>query len=310
MAQRKKKEEVRFHLMKPADIVKRRQVCSIAYLPVGAIEWHGPYLPFGTDFLTVENLSVQLAEKSGGIAFPPMCYSDIRYNLQEARPSWHEVYSQEMELDPALTSTFVITKKTAKHYHGKKSPGFLSLPMSKEEQIENFVKQVAYAIMSIRIYGFRAVVLLPGHGGIASYIDRAIEVFEENAKCTKRLQPLPILKNIFYINTAKEIEPRLKKHWIHADKWESSVMLAMAPETVHPEMLPKDKKTIPSSYLGEPYLHPKTGYSPKFKHLWENFDALDPRNMNLSYGKKHVHYIVKAIGKQIDEIKQQLKKEK
>jgi creatinine amidohydrolase/Fe(II)-dependent formamide hydrolase-like protein len=40
-------DEVRYHLLRPAQIVKRRQACPVAYVPLGTIEWHGTHNPTG-----------------------------------------------------------------------------------------------------------------------------------------------------------------------------------------------------------------------------------------------------------------------
>ena len=58
-------EQVRFDLMVPAEIRARREACNLAYLPVGSLEWHGPHMPFGTDYLTVTHLADQAARREG-----------------------------------------------------------------------------------------------------------------------------------------------------------------------------------------------------------------------------------------------------
>ena len=40
---------VQFEYLRPEEILKEQERCSIAYLPVGPLEWHGPAMPFGTD---------------------------------------------------------------------------------------------------------------------------------------------------------------------------------------------------------------------------------------------------------------------
>ena len=45
------KPEVRYHMLRPAQIVERRQTYSVAYIPIGTIEWHGVHNPLGSDTL-------------------------------------------------------------------------------------------------------------------------------------------------------------------------------------------------------------------------------------------------------------------
>ena len=40
---------VRLELMRPDEICQVLSEKSIAYLPVGPLEWHGPAMPYGTD---------------------------------------------------------------------------------------------------------------------------------------------------------------------------------------------------------------------------------------------------------------------
>lgn len=301
------KPEVRFYHMIPDEIVKRRGKCPIAYLPVGALEWHGSHLPFGTDCITVEHIAIRAARECGGITFPVMVYGDVRYDLHDARPEWHEVYYKEMKINSKMASTFVYGEKNVRHYKKERKKDFMPLPMFLKEQEDNFIRLIAYTMIEIYLYGFKAIILLPGHGPNWPMCERAIKVFDENIECTKRFRPAPITRVFVYINPCKEIEPRLKKNWIHADKWESSIVKAIEPKDVHPEKLPKDPKKIPNAYLGHPYLHPKTGYSKDMKHLWGNFDALDPRKgISKEYGQKQIDCAVKALKKEVNQIKRLL----
>jgi len=65
------KPEVRYHMLRPAQIVERRQACSVAYIPIGTIEWHGVHNPTGSDTLQAEGLAIMCAEKGGGAGIPP-----------------------------------------------------------------------------------------------------------------------------------------------------------------------------------------------------------------------------------------------
>ena len=52
-------EEVRFQYLRPAQITKRRKECSVAYIPLGTLEWHGLHNPMGTDGLQAEEIAVR-----------------------------------------------------------------------------------------------------------------------------------------------------------------------------------------------------------------------------------------------------------
>lgn len=48
---------------------------KFAFLPVGALEQHGPHLPMGTDVIISEHLCERLAEATGGILLPGLVYT-------------------------------------------------------------------------------------------------------------------------------------------------------------------------------------------------------------------------------------------
>ena len=46
-----------------------------ALLPVGALEQHGPHLPFSTDVIIAEYMAAKMAEKSGFLLLPALAYT-------------------------------------------------------------------------------------------------------------------------------------------------------------------------------------------------------------------------------------------
>ncbi|MCP4760284.1 MAG: creatininase family protein [archaeon] len=56
--------------LRPKQLKEAIQKCPIAYIPFGALEWHGPHNPLGTDGLKAELLLRKTAEKTGGVMFP------------------------------------------------------------------------------------------------------------------------------------------------------------------------------------------------------------------------------------------------
>ena len=295
-------DEVRFDRMTSVMAVARRDACNLAYLPVGSIEWHGPHLPFGTDYMTVAHLAEEAARRWGGVAFPPIYYGDVRYILQENRPEWRRTYTQEMGVPEGYVAPFGLEYA---EQGGKQSPppddGVAPedpLGLSVEECEDFFSRLIARTLLAIHLYGFRNVVILPGHGPNPKYCRRAGELYRDNvARRTAFGEPARVL-TWFYIDAAKETEPMLKNHWIHADRFEGAVTKVAQPDTVHPEFLPDDPDALVPSYLGEPYLNERRGYNPEMKHLWHSFDHLDPRNgMDEEYGRAQVEGILAILGR-------------
>ena len=116
-----------------------------------------------------------------------------------------------------------------------------------------------------------------------------------------RFGPPAKTRTFFYIEAGKEVEPLLKNHYIHADKWEGSITMVAAPGTVHPENLPTDPDALVPAYLGHPYIHESTGHNPEHDGIRHSIDALDPRNgMSEEYGRKQVEGILPALGEEIE----------
>ena len=55
-------------------ILKR---APVAYIPIGAYEWHGGALPFGTDTYRVRHVAAAVARKLGGVVLPSAWGTDI-----------------------------------------------------------------------------------------------------------------------------------------------------------------------------------------------------------------------------------------
>lgn len=292
--------DVRFDRMVPSEVVSRRQERDLAYLPVGGLEWHGPHMPFGTDYLTVTHIAEEGARRFGGIVFPPMYYGDVRYILQECRPEWRKSYSRDMGVPEPYGSEFGLEYVTERGQleppedDGPTPDAAIDWLVAESESF--FAELIARTMLAIHLYGFRRILLLPGHGPNPKYCRMAEELYRQNVLRRTSLGPPAATLTWFYIEAAKESEPLLKNHWIHADKWEGSVTMAAAPGTVHPDLLPEDRGTLVPAYLGEPYIHEDRGYNPAYKHIWHSFDALDPRNgTSAEYGRKQIEAVLGGL---------------
>ena len=63
--------EVRLDRMRPAEVEAALARASVAWVPMGAIEFHAPHLPLGTDSITASHLVIRAAEELGGVVLPP-----------------------------------------------------------------------------------------------------------------------------------------------------------------------------------------------------------------------------------------------
>jgi len=57
------------------EAAQRLDQCDAAFIPTGPIEGHGPHVPLGCDCYVASAIAQLLAEKSGGVALPPLAYN-------------------------------------------------------------------------------------------------------------------------------------------------------------------------------------------------------------------------------------------
>ena len=302
-------EEVRFDRMVPAMVCARREQCNLAYLPVGALEWHGSHMPFGTDYFTVTYLAEEAARRFGGVAFPPMYYGDARHLLQECRFEWRRTYAEEMRVPETYAAAFPFNNPDGTHDGVCESqpddgpPADEPIEFTRQGQIQEFTRLIASTMLSIHLYGFRHIILLPGHGSNVGMCAKAPEVYRQNVLRRKALGPPAKTLSFFYLEAAKEFEPLLTKFWIHADKWEGSVTMVAAPGTVRLDQLPRDPDALVPAYLGHPYLNETDGLNPEHKDLWPGIRADDPRSgTNEEYGRKQMEGVLGRFGEVVRDL--------
>ncbi len=66
---------IKFETSRPGPIRGMLGKAPAAYVPIGALEWHGEHNPLGLDGLKAYALCEKCAEKTGGVLFPPMFWA-------------------------------------------------------------------------------------------------------------------------------------------------------------------------------------------------------------------------------------------
>ena len=153
-------EEVRYHMLRPAQAVKRRRECPIAWLPIGNLEWHGVHNPLGTDTLQAEAIAVKCAEH-GGLAFPPLYYGESRLEaLMEANARDRGRIAELMEL-PSDNFTQAL------------------MPFSPAEQALNYHRLLLHVLAELETLGFEVGVLVAGHYPLIDHARAAVLQFNQ-----------------------------------------------------------------------------------------------------------------------------------
>ena len=135
------KPSVRYERLRPAQIVARRRVCPVAYLPIGTIEWHGEHNPVGLDTLKIHALLEKCAQEIGGLVFPPLYYGESRLEaLMEANAADREQIAEAMALS---------------------AEGFRAhQPFTATEQAVNYHKLLLHVLAEVESLGFEVGVLV------------------------------------------------------------------------------------------------------------------------------------------------------
>ena len=85
----------------------------IVFLPVGALEQHGPHLPMGCDAILSDAMAVRVAEALDGLLLPALCYG---YKSQ-ARSGGGQLFPGTTSLDGATLTSMMrdILRELARH---------------------------------------------------------------------------------------------------------------------------------------------------------------------------------------------------
>ncbi len=207
-------EEVRYHMLRPAQIVERREACPAAYVPIGTIEWHGVHNPPGTDTLQAEGLAIMCARKGGGLVFPALHYGESRLEaLMEANARDRDLIAEAMHLSP---DNFLPER----------------CPFSATEQALNYQRLLLHILAEVESLGFKVGVLVAGHYPLIDHTRSAVLLF--NQRQYSRRHGMLAWAFVDY----SLVKDRYDCAGDHAGGWETSHMLALHPETVDLSTLP------------------------------------------------------------------------
>jgi creatinine amidohydrolase len=192
--------------LRPEQITEEMHRCSLAYLPVGPLEWHGPHLPLGVDPLNAENAALQSAELTGGLVFPTL------------------YWGTERERQPEMLNWLGLDRDN--YVIGMDFPGNSLPSLYCSEEI--FALLVRDQLRMMTKMGFRLIVVITGHAATnqIEVLDRLAAEYN-GEKIARVVIALP-----FVTNTSGIMEVG------HASRIETAVMQALHPETVELNSLP------------------------------------------------------------------------
>ncbi len=247
--------------MRPKALTKRRQDCPVAYLPLGILEWHGLHNPLGLDGIKAERVLSHLAAKLGGVVLPPLYWGDNRADIVDV------LCDSAVSSFPPQDAGDHVTKIC-------ETMGVSRTRLEQEAQRSTanggwrlWEELVVHILFQCESLGFDLIVAYPGHYPMHGPLNRAIGTFKFKGGQA----------DVFALTD------HLVAHGDHAAAFETSLLLALAPDLVDLSAL----STTDSMHLGvvgeDPLKHASAeiGYS-----ILENFERILEEQISFSKTRK------------------------
>jgi creatinine amidohydrolase len=210
---------VQYELLRPQEIVRERLRLPLVFLPIGPLEWHGPHLPLGMDGLHAHTVAVETAQRTGGVVLPTYFIG-----TETVRPTAGGPQSSTV-LGFAGTERIV----------GMDFPENPVKSLYFEEGV--FAVTVRELLRLAARDGYRLIVIVNGHGAVNH--QRALRRLADEASDPPRAR-------VVFTMAFLPAEPPFSDPG-HAEKVETSIVLATRPELVDLAALPP--KTVPLRYV-------------------------------------------------------------
>lgn len=203
--------KLKYEEMLPHEIVEARTKCSVAYVAIGGVEWHGQHLCVGNDTVKANALALKCAEKGGGLVFPPLFWGDNREShLMEAN---HDPEGKITELMGLPGSAF--------------APGYMQRSIYQQDRA--YIELLVHILRQIESLGFKVIVILAGHYPLLKHARAAVEWYSLDGKAKA------------WACTGYElVRDEIPDAGDHAAAWETSLLMALRPDCVDMSQLPKD----------------------------------------------------------------------
>ena len=148
--------------LRPQEILAEKARCSIVYLPVAPLEWHGPAMPYGTDPLVAGALARAAAERTGGVVMPT-----VFFGTERERPAFILEAKGFENAETLYVKGMDVPANSMKSYYAR-------------EDIFSIIVREHLRLLCQQ--GYKLIVIVNGHGawGQKSNLDRlAVEFSNE-----------------------------------------------------------------------------------------------------------------------------------
>lgn len=252
--------------LRPEQVLAILQEKAVAYWPLGLVEWHGPHLPFGVDAFNAEAVAIRAAEEGGGLVFPTT------------------YMGTEREREPELLDWLGFEED--EWVVGMDFPDNVLPSMYAREDI--FAINIRENMRLMAGYGLALIVIISGHAATNQMETLRRLAAEFNA--THDTQVLVALS--FAANKDGLMEVG------HASRIETSIMMALQPETVEIDNLPRIEESLRNSDWGVIDYFTFAG-QPTAERVIHAAD--DPRRATAEAGEEMLQKATKQILIQVNE---------
>lgn len=251
---------VQMEYLRPGEILAEKERCSIVYLPVGPLEWHGPAMPFGTDPLMAQEVARAAAKVTGGVVMPTLFVGTER-----ERPAYILEAKGFEDPENLYVIGMDVPKSPVKSFYAREDMFAIIV----REHLRLLVQQ-----------GYKLIVVVNGHGawGQKGTLDRlAVEFSNETDSRVITYMP-------------EVLEPGEELDFGHGTLVETSIVRALYDEHVDLNQLPP--REVPLKYtdygIADDFV---------FEGKRSEGDAVvfDPRDATPELGKKLVNTATKYL---------------
>ncbi len=210
-----------FQRLRPRQIAEEVKAFPTAYLPIGILEWHSFHNPYGLDGLKAHGIATRLAQEIGGLIMPTVFWGDHRAEICERhldRVDQHGTNAADV-----MCKTLDIPRDAfARDADRSVDHGGWQL----------FEALIEHSLFQIETYGFQAIVIIPGHYPLFPAVQNAMSKYGEKGGHCK----------LWMLHDGKFSETGRGDH---AAEYETSLLMAIAPELVDLNELSSDLSLPP-----------------------------------------------------------------
>ncbi len=257
---------VQMEYLRPGEILAEKERCSIVYLPIGPLEWHGPAMPYGTDPLLAQSVARQTALRLGGVVMPT-----LYMGTERERPAYILEAKGFENPEDMYVWGMDVPKNSLKSFYARE---------------DMFAVTVREHLRLLTQQGYKLIVIVNGHGawGQRSTLERLAVEFSHETDSTVLYYMVDIDSQDF------------KPNFGHGTIYETAMVRAVCDENVDLSQLPP--RDVPLKYTDWGIADDNVFEG---KPSEDNCVIFDPRDATPEMGARFIQNAVENLCRQVQE---------